>query len=284
MSIAFKQTIEYDPKIVMIVDSLNTAFRWKHEGKLEYHADFVRTVESLRKSYKAGKVVIAADKGSSKFRKEIYPEYKGNRQEKFDQQTPEEALEFKLFIEEFNRVIDGYIELNEYPTFRFQGVEADDIAAYIVKIRKKLGINKIVLISTDRDWDLLIDLDVMRFSYGTRKETTIDNWDTHYACLPEEYISVKVLQGDSGDNVPGVDKIGPARAKTLLAQYGTALDIAANMPIPGKYVFIQNLNKFGAENIYRNYQLMDLVSYCEEAIGPENCAIIEQKMKEYMDA
>lgn len=283
MSLSFKQAATLDGSTLMIVDSLNLAFRYKHEGKLDFLLDYTRTVDSLRRSYKAGKVIIAADKGASSFRKNILPEYKGNREEKFKDQTPEEELEFKLFFEEYNAVIDGYKETGTYPVLRFDKVEADDIAAYIVKNRKQWGITKIILISTDRDWDLLIDLDVMRFSYVTRKETTIDNWDTHYDCAPEDYISVKVLQGDTGDNVPGVPKIGPVTAKKLLDQYGTALDIAANMPLPGKYVYIKNLNAFGAENIFRNYQLMDLITYCEEAIGADNCDTINKVMNDYFN-
>ena len=47
------------------------------------------------------------------------------------------------------------------------------------------------IISSDRDWDLLIQENVGRFSYVTRKEVTLDNWETHYDVSPEEYISLK---------------------------------------------------------------------------------------------
>jgi hypothetical protein len=40
------------------------------------------------------------------------------------------------------------------------------------------------------------------------------------------------------------------------------------------------VNEFGAENIYRNYKLMDLITYSEEAIGAENC----EKIKELLNA
>ena len=36
---------------LLIVDGLNVAFRWKHQGKLKYKTEYVRTVESLAKSY-----------------------------------------------------------------------------------------------------------------------------------------------------------------------------------------------------------------------------------------
>lgn len=282
MAKTFQNISSLDPEVLMIVDSLNLAFRYKHSGALDFVDDYRRTVESLRKSYSAGKVVMACDSGSSKYRKELYPLYKQNRKDKQDLQSPEEEAEFQLFFEEFNRTMDAYTE-SQYPLFRFPGVEADDVAAYIVKTRKRYPIKKIVLISSDRDWDLLVGETVMRFSYVTRKEVTLDNWSTHYDCEPEEYISIKCLQGDAGDNVPGVDKIGPKRAAELVKKYGSTYDIIANMPIAGKYKYIDNLNAFGADALMLNYQLMDLMEFCDEGVGTQNCETIDNTLKDYLN-
>jgi DNA polymerase-1 len=282
MAKTFQTMSELDPEVLMIVDSLNLAFRYKHSGALDFVDDYRRTVDSLRKSYNAGKVVMACDSGASKYRKELYPLYKQNRKDKQDLQTPEEEAEFQLFFEEFNRTMETY-NTGSYPLFRFPGVEADDVASYIVKTHRHYPIKKIVLISSDRDWDLLVSEHVMRFSYVTRKEVTLDNWSTHYDCDPEEYISIKCLQGDSGDNVPGVPGIGPKRAAELVKKYGSTYDIIASMPISGKYKYIDNLNKFGSEALMLNYKLMDLVEFCDEAVGTQNCAKIDEIMKEYLN-
>lgn len=283
MAKTFKTMSTLDPTVLMIVDSLNLAFRWKHSGELDFLEAYIRTVDSLRKSYGAGKVIMTSDMGSSSYRKGIYPEYKGNREEKRALQTPEEAKEFELFLDEFNNVMESFVETSSYPVIRFPKVEADDIAGYIVKTRKRYPISKIITISSDRDWDLLVAEDVMRFSYVTRKEVSLDNWHTHYEWDPEEYISIKCLQGDSGDNVLGVDKIGPKRAIELVKQYGTAYDIAANLPIASKYKHIQNLNAFGADALMLNYKLMDLLEFCDEAIGVDNCAKIDKILQGYLD-
>ena len=139
---------------------------------------------------------------------------------------------------------------------------SSDLTAY--------GINEIWLISSDRDYDLLVQHKVSRFSYVTRKEVTIENWAEHYSVSQEEYISMKCLMGDSGDNVPGVPKIGPKTAQKLIEQYGSTMDIAASLPLPGKYVYIKNLNDFWQANLLRNYQLMDLVTFCDDALGSDN--------------
>ena len=62
-------------------------------------------------------------------------------------------------------------------TIRQTGLEADDLAAWIVGKKQEFGIDEIWLISSDKDWDLLIQDKVSRFSTVTRKEITLDNWD-----------------------------------------------------------------------------------------------------------
>ena len=279
MTKSFNEVNSYNDTTLMVVDALNLAFRYKHAKSHDFAEDYVKVIDSLKKSYKAGKVIITCDQGSSSYRKEIYPEYKQNRSDKYADQTPEEALEFEMFFEEFNRAVELVAE--KYPVLRFNKVEADDIAAYIVKQIPQYAIDEVWLISSDKDWDLLINEQVNRFSYVTRKEVTHDNWNEHYDCEPEQYISIKCLMGDSGDNVKGVEGIGPKRAAELVREFGSALDIVASLPIASKYKYIQSLNK-NADTIMLNYQLMDLITFCEDAIGTENAAKIDETMKEYL--
>lgn len=267
---------QYEDHTVMVVDALNLAFSFR--GRNDYLDNYVKMVESLRKSYRAKHVVIACDQGSSSYRKALHPGYKGARKEKFELQTEAERVQFELFFKEFNRVVEYFRDNTNFSVFRFDKTEADDIAAYIVRNYKTYGFNKVWLMSSDKDWDLLVQDNVSRFSYVTRKEITADNWSNHYDCTQEEYISLKCLQGDSGDSVPGVPGVGPTRANQLITKYGSALDIAGLLPIEGTAKYIQNLNEFGEAGIMLNYQLMDLLTYCDEAIGPANCKIIDEVM------
>lgn len=260
---------------VLIVDALNLAFRWKHQGRTDFRYDFQRTVESLARSYDCKKLIITADWGSSSYRKAIHPEYKQNRKEKFAEQTEEERIAFEEFFEEFEASLEVLAE--SYPVLRYKGVEADDLAAHLVKYREKYGLEYIWLISSDRDWDLLIQENVGRFSYVTRKEVTLDNWHEHYEVSPEQYISYKCMLGDKGDNVPGFPGVGPKKAAALVEQYGDAFAIYDATPIDSRYKFIQTIND-NAEQILQNYELMDLITYCDEAIGADNIADIERRL------
>ena len=261
---------------LLIVDGLNIAFRWKHQGVLDFKYDYIRTVESLAKSYNAGQIIVLAD-GGSFYRKEIFPEYKANRKEKYADQTEQEAKEFEMFMAEFSNTLTLLKE--KYPVFQFKGVEADDIAAYIVK---EFDYDDCWLISSDKDWDLLINEKVSRFSTVTRKETTVHNWDEHYDFEIPDYITFKCLTGDKGDNVPGIPGIGPKRAVQLMQQYGDVFDIYGACPIDGKYKYIQNLNE-NAEQLLMNVELMDLLTYCDEAIGKENTEVINTTLERVLN-
>ena len=256
---------------LLIVDGLNVAFRWKHQNILDFKYDYVRTIESLAKSYKAGTIIVCADGGSS-YRKDIYPEYKANRKERYADQTAQEEKEFEMFMAEFQDTLTLIKE--KYPVFHFKGVEADDIAAYITK---EINYDECWLISSDKDWDLLINDKVSRFSTVTRKETTVHNWDEHYDFEVEDYITFKCLTGDKGDNVPGIPGVGPKRAVQLMEQYGTVFDIYDACPLEGKYKYIQSVNE-NAEQLLQNVELMDLITYCEDAIGIENKEVIKNTL------
>jgi DNA polymerase-1 len=259
----------------MIVDALNLAFRWKHQGRTDFRYEYEKTVKSLSDSYKCENVIMTADGGSSSYRRDILPDYKQNRKDKYATQTEEEKIAFEEFFEEYQATLE--LMEQSFPLLRFEGVEADDIAAHLVKYKDKYGLGNIWLISSDRDWDLLIQDGVSRFSYVNRKEVKIENWHDHYEVTPEQYISLKCLTGDKGDNVPGITGIGPKRAASLITEYGDALTIYDSLPLPSKYKHIQELNASG-ERILQNYELMDLISYCDDAIGASNIAGIEEKI------
>ena len=166
---------------------------------------------------------MTADGGSSSYRRDILPDYKQNRKDKYATQTEEEKIAFEEFFEEYQATLDM---LGAFlPILRFEGVEADDIAAHLVKNKNRYGFGEIWLISSDRDWDLLIQEGVSRFSYVNRKEVRIQNWYDHYEVSPEQYISLKCLTGDKGDNVPGITGIGPKRAKDLIIAYLSLIHI-----------------------------------------------------------
>ena len=95
------------------------------------------------------------------------------------------------------------------------------------------------------------------------------------------YISLKCLTGDKGDNVPGIPGIGPKTSSTanynnmvVHSGYLTPLQLIVSISL------FKALNE-NADQILVNYELMDLIPYCDEAIGPANILDIECKINEY---
>ena len=271
---SFKDIVS-DDNTLMIVDALNMCFSFR--GKTDFADSYVNMVTSLKRSYKAKSVILACDKGSSSFRKTIYPEYKQNRKDKFEAQTEQEKKEFEEFFKEFEKALDIIRDTTEYEVLRYQGVEADDIAGYLVSKRKALGYDTIWLISSDRDWDLLLNPSVHRFSYVTRKEYSLDNWDEHYDFCHDDYMSIKCLMGDSGDNIIGVPGVGPKRAQSLIEEYGSVFDIIQAIPLPGKYKYIAAIND-SADLLELNHKLVDIETFCDEAIGEANIRNINERL------
>ncbi len=177
-------------------------------------------------------------------------------------------------LAEVNNAIEMLRDL--YTVFKIKGVEADDIAAYIA-VNHTSNYKHTWLISTDKDWDLLINEVTSRFSYITRKEITVESWSQHYDYCLDEHISIKCLQGDSGDNIKGIEGVGIKRAINLVNEYGSAHDIYDSLPINSKYKYIQNLNNSG-DTLLLNYELMDLRTYCEDAIGIDGCREIDNEL------
>lgn len=271
MAIQFNDLKKPSPSRVLIIDALNLGFRWKHQQKTNFIDEYVRTVNSLADSYRCGTIIIAGDKGSSKYRKGIYPEYKQDRKEKYAKQSDEEKLAFEVFFLEMQNIMDYFSE--KEIVLQYEGVEADDIAGYLSSEAK---VDHMWLISSDRDWDLLVSPKVSRFSYINRKESTFNTWAETHDFSIDDYITIKCLTGDKGDNIPGIPGIGEKRATSLVKEYGNIFDIYDACPIDSKYKYIQTLND-NKEVLLRNFELMDLKTYAKEAIGEENILDINYK-------
>jgi|TARA_B100001971_G_scaffold208942_1_gene231611 5'-3' exonuclease len=267
---------------LLIVDGLNVAFRWRYKKIPYYTNDYVRTVESLAKSYDCGNIIILAD-GGSYYRKNLYPDYKANRKDRYKDQTETEKKEFKQFLAEFANAFKR-LQNKGHLILKQRGLEADDLAAWIVGKRKEFGVGNTWLISSDKDWDLLIDDDVSRFSTVTRKEVTVSNWDEHYKFDKEMFLTFKCLAGDVGDNIPGIKGIGPKRAQQLIEEYGDLFDIYNSCPIDSKYKHVQELNE-NADRLLLNAELMDLESYSEQAIIEANMDLkdLSSKIREHLN-
>ena len=258
---------------LLLIDGNNLSYRYIRRANYNsYSADYTRTVTSLAKSYDAVRTIVCFDFGKSYYRMGMYEEYKGNRSD--DDLTEEEKEKKQEFFEVLNKLPE------ELPceTVKFRGLEADDSIAYLVE-RFKDQYDNIWIVSSDKDLIQLVDHNVSVFNIFSRKEITMDSLHEDLEITPSEFMLSRIIEGDKGDNIIGIEGIGPKRAQTLAKEYKTLDNLLKALPIKGKSKYIQNLNA-GLEMLVRNEKLINLKRYNLDALNAskdEN--ILEQLSK-----
>lgn len=245
---------------LLLVDSNNVSYRFIRRANYnDYSAEYIRTITSLAKSYNACRTIAAFDFGKSYYRMAMYDEYKGNRN---DDDLSEEEKEKK---QEFFNVLNMLPEQLPCDVAKYRGVEADDIITYLVENLKD-KYDHIWIVSSDKDLIQLVDYNVSIFNIFSRKEITIDSLHETLDIEPDEYMLSRIIEGDKGDNIIGIDGIGPKRAQTLAKQYKTLDKLLKALPLKGRAKYIQNLNA-GVDKLIKNEQLINLKRYNSEALA-----------------
>jgi DNA polymerase-1 len=250
---------------LLLVDGVNVAFRYLQRKNFDnYTEDYIRTITSLGRSYNAKRIICCFDSGASSYRKSIFPEYKQNRK---IERSVEEQERFTAF---FN-CLTATIEELPFEHYKFKGIEADDLIAYFsTNLNKKY--QHTWIISSDRDLFQLLNDKVSIFNLYSRKEITVDSILEQYSLSPKEYSYARMIEGDSGDGINGIEGIGPKRSAALIQEYGDIYTLISALPLKGKSKYIMNLNS-GAEVLKRNEQLINLLDYLDRAIDFSDATI-----------
>ena len=188
----------------------------------------------------------------------MYPEYKQNRK---IERSPEDQERFNEFFNCLSDTIDAL----PFEHYKFKGIEADDVIAYFTKhLSQKYDHTWVV--SSDRDLYQLLKPNVSIFNMYSRKEIDLDYLDENFGLNPREYSYARMIEGDAGDGISGVEGIGPKRSIALIKEYKNIENLIASLPITGKAKYIQNLNS-SIDILQRNEKLINLLDYIDEVIG-----------------
>ena len=245
---------------LLLIDANNLSYRWlQRPNYSSFGADFIRTIQSLSKSYEAKRTIVCFDFGKSYYRMDMLDDYKGTRKK------PQDEEEVKKY-EEFFAVLNDLPDQLDEEVLKFRGVEADDILAYMVKkYEQKEDYDHIWIVSSDRDLYQLVSQKTSIFNIFGRREITDETMNTDMDISPALYLLSRYIEGDKSDNILGIEGIGPKRAQALAKEYETLPNLLDALPIKGRAKYIQNLNA-GKETLIRNEKLINLRRYCEEAI------------------
>lgn len=272
----FEQMENQEPKRlnknsrVLIVDSLNTFLRsfaaighinpsGAHIGGL---AGFLKSIGSVIKQLSPTRVILVFDgQGGSTNKRYLYPEYKANRHitkisnwDAFDNQEEEsESITAQIV-----RLID-YLKCLPVDLVIIDKIEADDVIGFLTGRFKE----KVYILSTDQDYLQLVNDRVSVYSPIKKIIYSPSTVIRDYKGIPpHNFLTFKIITGDTGDNVPGVKGI---KAKTLIKLF-PAIVTSERFTLDKLLKECEGKNKKYA-NIYSyrhqlviNKQLMDLES------------------------
>ena len=109
-----------------------------------------------------------------------------------------------------------------------EGVEADDVIASAVK-QINIKNTQIIVSSGDKDLAQLVTKDVVLMNNFDSRILDIEGVVEKFGVKPEQIFDYLCLVGDTSDNIPGVPKVGPKTATTLLTKYKNLAGIFKNI-------------------------------------------------------
>lgn len=243
--------------LLLIFDCNNLAFRayYAIEGKnLKTKSGlpsgalylFTKMLVKALKEKKPNYVAATFDISKETFRKKLYQDYKAQRKP-----IPQELASQLPHIQNLVKILN--IKLITHQNF-----EADDLIgslAYKFKHNKDLEIQ---IITGDRDILQLLDanikVDLCIKGVSETKLLDKDSFIQLYGFDPISVIDLKALQGDTSDNIPGVNGIGEKKALALIKQFQTI------------------------ENIYNSLDIIDNKSLKQQLINGKDNAFLSKKL------
>ena len=214
---------------VLIIDGLNTFIRcWTSIPTMNEDGDHVGGVTGVLKSIgyairqtQPTRVIVVFDgKGGSQQRKKKFDGYKAQRDSN-QLRVNRQYADLMNDEDERESMKRQFVWLNEMlyglplTTMIYDGVEADDVMAYITTNLLKED-EQAVVMSTDKDFLQLVNDKTIVWSPTKKKIYNKARVKEEFGIESKNLLLYRVLDGDSSDNIPGVYGCG---IKTLVKRF-----------------------------------------------------------------
>jgi DNA polymerase-1 len=213
---------------ILVVDFMNTflrCFSIIHIMNIKGHhvgglTGFLKSLGYAIKTLKPTRVILVMDGiGGSDNRKNLFPDYKGNRNTKrvtnwegFDSREDENDS----MSSQIARLID-YLKELPLDMIVVDGVEADDIIAYLALNLASISTH-VTLMSSDQDFLQLVNKNISVYSPTSKIIFNPENVKKEHGVSAVNFLTKKILMGDSSDNIPGVQGLGPKKLDKLFPE------------------------------------------------------------------
>jgi len=175
----------------------------------------INMMQKLRKDVRADYAVCIFDAPGKTFRDDLYPQYKANRSPMPD--------DLRAQIEPIHEVV----RLLGWTVLAVPGVEADDVIGTLACLATRQDVQTIIS-SGDKDLSQLVDGHVTVIDTMNDRKRDVAGVEAEFGVPPRLMVDYQALVGDTVDNVPGVNKVGPKTAVKLLTEYGSLDALIAN--------------------------------------------------------
>jgi DNA polymerase I len=183
---------------------------------------FVGMILKLLREERPDLLGVVFDHEGPSFRDQMYPAYKATRRAMPEDLGPQFPYVYR-FVEAFG-----------LPLVKVSGVEADDVIATLCRRAREDGM-EVVIASGDKDLMQLVGQGVVMLDTMRDKRYGPADVEEKWGVSPEKLGDLLALMGDSSDNIPGVESIGPKTAADLLREHGSLEAVLAAAPrIKGK--------------------------------------------------
>jgi DNA polymerase I len=168
----------------------------------------INMMQKLLKDYPSAYAACVFDAKGPTFRDDIYPAYKETRSPMPDDLRSQIAP------------IHEVVRLLGWPVLDVPGVEADDVIGTLAVTAARQGIN-VIISSGDKDLAQLVNEHITIIDTMSGKVRDLAGVEAEFGVPARLMLDYQMLVGDTVDNVPGVQGVGPKTAVKLLQEYGS---------------------------------------------------------------
>jgi DNA polymerase-1 len=174
----------------------------------------VAMLKLLREQHPAALGACVFDAKGKTFRDDLYAEYKAHRSVM--------PADLALQIEPIHEAV----KLLGWPVLSVPGIEADDTIGTLCKAAAAAGYQ--VIVSTgDKDLAQLVNAQVTLVNTMSNERLDPAGVLAKFGVAPDRIIDYLTLVGDTVDNIPGVEKVGPKTAAKWIAEHGSLEGVIA---------------------------------------------------------
>ncbi|HLL17167.1 MAG TPA: 5'-3' exonuclease H3TH domain-containing protein, partial [Rubrivivax sp.] len=248
-----------DRKVMLLVDGSSYLYRAYHalpdlRGPNGFPTGavhgMVAMLKKLRQDIPAAHAVCVFDAKGRTFRDDWYGEYKATRTS-----MPEPLAQQIGPIHEV-------VKLLGWPVLEVPGIEADDAIGTLACIAEKAG-HSVIISTGDKDLAQLVTDNVTLINTMSNEKLDVEAVKAKFGVPPERIVDYLTLVGDSIDNIPGVEKVGPKTAAKWITDHGSLEGVMAAAPSM-KGVAGENLRK-ALDWLPTGRKLVTIIKDCELA-------------------